>query len=70
MDENEAEILNLKAELIVVSDQLTANARGYVNTEREEFYTNYIKEVEETQTYNRVIGELEALLPANLIDII
>lgn len=41
MDENEAEILNLKAELIVVSDQLTANARGYVNTEREEFYTNY-----------------------------
>lgn len=68
--ENEVDILNLKSELIVVSDQLTANARAYVNTERDEFYTAYMKEVDETQTYNRVIGELEQLLPGNLITII
>lgn len=67
---DESEILKLKADFIVVSDQLTTNARAYVNTENDVFYNAYMTEVNETQSYARILSEMESLLPANLLRLI
>ncbi|MBS7345626.1 MAG: hypothetical protein KIG60_08300 [Caryophanon sp.] len=67
---DESEILKLKADFIVVSDQLTMNARAYVNTENDVFYNAYMTEVNETQSYARILSEMESLLPANLLGLI
>lgn len=68
--ENESETLKLKADLIVVSDQLTANARAYVNTQQQSFYDDYMTEVNETKSYARIIEQFESLLPQQLLTII
>ncbi|MEE1132306.1 MAG: methyl-accepting chemotaxis protein [Caryophanon sp.] len=68
--EEELEILKLKADLIVVSDQLTANARAYVNTKQQSFYEDYMTEVNETQTYARIIEQFDSLLPQNILTVV
>lgn len=68
--EDESETLKLKADLIVVSDQLTTNARAYVNTQQQSFYDDYMTEVNDTKSYARIIEQFEDLLPEQLLTII
>ena len=67
---DEATVLKLKADLIVVSDELTTNARAYVNTEDEAFYNAYMTEINDTKSYNRILEQMETILPSDLLALI
>lgn len=66
--ETQSTILQLKEELVTVSDFLTERARAYMSTEDERFYDEYMEEVNEKKTYVKTIAELEAILPANILE--
>ncbi len=63
-------VLQLKEELVVVSDNLTTDARAYVTTGDKIFYDAYMKEVNDTQTYAQIIAQFEEILPESLLAIV
>ncbi|GLC89999.1 methyl-accepting chemotaxis protein [Lysinibacillus piscis] len=68
--QKESTILYLKEQLVRVSDDLTTLARAYASTGDKKFYDEYMKEVNETQTYQKVITQFEDVLPQNLLNIV
>lgn len=68
--QKENTVLQLKEQLVMVSDYLTTEARAYVSTGDKAFYEAYMREVNDTQTYAKVIAEFEKILPDDILTIV
>lgn len=68
--QKENTVLQLKEQLVMVSDYLTTEARAYVSTGDKAFYEAYMREVNDTQTYAKVIVEFEKILPDDILTIV
>lgn len=68
--QKENTVLQLKEQLVMVSDYLTTEARAYVSTGGKAFYEAYMREVNDTQTYAKVIAEFEKILPDDILTIV